>query len=224
MILTLAAFAALAASCGASVHPDTLASVARTESRFNTLAIGDNAGRRSYAPATVEEATELATALLREGRSIDLGLMQINSANLGRLGLTLADAFDPCRNIATGARVLVDGFRRPGEGEDQQPAVLRALSRYNTGHPQRGFDNGYVSRVQASAEQVVPALRLQAGQGVDRREGDALPRNLPAPPAWDVYGQARHRRQGGALPSETGREVPVRVQLRANVQEARDAR
>ena len=142
-----------------------------------------------------------------------------------RLGLTVADAFDPCRNIAAGARVLVGGFRRPGEGEDVQPALLQALSRYNTGHPQRGFDNGYVSRVQASAEQVVPALRLQAGQGADRREGSAAtPRNLPAPPAWDVYGQARHRRQGGALPSETGREAPAPVQLRANVQEARDAR
>lgn len=223
MILSLAAFAALAASCGASVHPDTLAAVARTESGFNTLAIGDNTTRRSHAPATLEDAVTLATALLREGRSVDLGLMQVNSANLPRFGMTVANAFDPCSSIAAGARVLVDGYRRAGEGDDAQAAVLRALSHYNTGHPRRGFDNGYVSRVQAAADQVVPALRLRVGQGAELREGGSAPpeRPSPPPPSWDVYGQARHRRQGGA-PAPEPASVPAQVQITA--QGTRDAR
>lgn len=195
MILSLTAFATLAASCGAAVHPDTLAAVARAESGFNTLAIGDNTTRRSHAPATIEEAIAVATALLREGRSVDLGLMQINSANLFRLGMTVADAFDPCRSIAAGARVLVDGYRRPGAGDDAQAAVLRALSHYNTGHPRRGFDNGYVMRVQGAAEVVVPAIRLRGETaGVPQRPAvpptSPSPDNSDAPPDWDVWARA----------------------------------
>jgi type IV secretion system protein VirB1 len=38
--------------------------------------------------------------------TIDVGIAQVNSTNFGWLGLTMATAFDPCRNIAAGARVL----------------------------------------------------------------------------------------------------------------------
>lgn len=198
MILSLPVFAQLAAACAPSVHVDTLAAVARAESGFNALAIHDNTARRSHRAATAAEAVALATALLREGRSLDLGLMQVNSANLAPLGLGVADAFDPCKSLAAGARVLRAGFRPPAPGEDPQPALHRALSRYNTGHPERGLLNGYVARVQASAEVVVPALRLR---------GDAAPppppagqANAPATPpspapSWDVWAQARARRQ-----------------------------
>ncbi len=205
MILSLAAFASLALACAPTVHPDTLAAVARTESGFNTLAIGDNTGRRSFRPATPEEAVAVATALLHEGRSIDLGLMQVNSANLSRLGMTVADAFDPCRSLAAGARVLRDGFR-PGAGEDPQPALLRALSHYNTGHPERGFANGYVRRVQSSAEQVVPALRLRSDPAAPVGEAARPP---AAPPAsWDVYGQARWRRSPPPAPTPMREAAP----------------
>ncbi|WP_376100922.1 lytic transglycosylase domain-containing protein (plasmid) [Roseomonas sp. CCTCC AB2023176] len=228
MILSLATFASLALSCAPSVHPDTLAAVARVESGFDTLAIGDNTGRRSFAPPTQEEAVALATTLLREGRSIDLGLMQVNSANLLALGLTVADAFDPCRSLAAGARVLRDGYR-PGPGEDPQPALLRALSRYNTGHPERGFANGYVRRVQASAEQVVPALRLRSEPAAPAAEAVRPP---AAPPAsWDVYGQARWRRSPTAVtpPSREASSPPVvapgaPVRLEATLRGAEAAR
>ena len=91
-------------------------------------------GPGSYATeaASVNVAIVRASALLRTGRSIDLGLMQINSRNLGWLGLSVEEAFDPCRNIAAGARVLT------------------SFSGYNTGHPNRGFANGYVARVLAA--------------------------------------------------------------------------
>lgn len=206
MILTLAAFAQLATACGPTVHVDTLASVARTESRFNTLAIGDNNTGRSYAPATPEQAVALATTLLRQGHSIDLGLMQVNSKNLRGLRMSVADTFDACKSIAAGARVLVEGYRHPGDGSDTQPALLRALSHYNTGNPVRGFANGYVRRVQYSAQQIVPALRLggSAGPVVVGPEGGsepaAPPPPPPAPPSWDVYATARYRAQNPEQP------------------------
>jgi hypothetical protein len=62
-------------------------------------------------PKTQAAAIATATELIeRQGRSVDLGLMQVNSANLRPLGLTVADAFDPCRNMAAGARILQEGY------------------------------------------------------------------------------------------------------------------
>jgi type IV secretion system protein VirB1 len=181
--LTLAAFVQLAGQCAPNVASETLAAVARTESAFRPLAIGINGpGGGSVQPSTVAEAVERASTLIAAGRSVDLGLMQINNRNLAWLGLTIADAFDPCRSIAAGAKVLT------------------AFSGYNTGHPQRGFSNGYVARVVAShqrnsgdpAAAVAPAAAPVA----------AAPTTSPAPADhWDVW----------ALPAPAPEPAPVPV-------------
>ncbi len=232
MTLTAAAFVQLAAACGPAVHVETLASIAHAESSFDPLAIHDNVTGRTYRPNTLAQAVQLAGDLISvKRRSVDLGLMQINSANLPRLGLSIADSFDPCKNIAAGARVLVGGYQVPAAGLDAQPALLRALSRYNTGKPDRGFTNGYVRRVQYAAGQIVPAIRL-AGSTTPIEEGEALPppEPPPPPPAWDVYARARYLRDNpdgaGAPPLDSAsspapmpvgmasaeRPLPVRVQ------------
>lgn len=202
MILSLATFVQLAVSCGPSVHPDTLAAVARTESGFHTAAINDNTDGGRYLLGSAEEAVRVATDLITTKRhSVDLGLMQINSANLPGLGMTIADTFDACKNIGAGARVLVSDYR-PEPGENAQSALLRALSRYNTGHPKRGFGNGYVTRVQASAQQIVPAIRLGGASTTGQDPGErtsAASATPPLPPAWDVFGQARYARQFGSV-------------------------
>jgi len=180
--------------------------VARTESGFDALVLHDNTTGRTYHPATREDAIASGVELATVGHhSVDVGLMQINSANLVRMGLTLADAFDPCRNLSAADRVLVDGYTAPASGQDPQPAVKQALSRYNTGDAARGFANGYVGKVQASAEQVVPALRLRGDVAADQPGllGSAAPvlaQPLPPPPAsWDVYGQAKASRGQGVV-------------------------
>lgn len=131
--LTYAAFLGLAAACASDVAPETLAGIVRAESGFNALVIGVNGpGGGARYPASVAEAVADAKRLIAQGRSIDLGLMQINGQNLGWLGLSIEDAFDPCRNVAAGARVLT------------------SFSGYNTGNKQRGFANGYVQKVIAA--------------------------------------------------------------------------
>ncbi len=207
--LSLATFAQLAASCAPHVAVETLAAVARTESGFDVLTLHDNTTGRTYHSATREDAIASGVELATVSRhSVDLGLMQINSANLARLGLTLADAFDPCRNLAAADRVLVDGYTTPALGQDPQPAVRQALSRYNTGDASRGVANGYVGKVQASAELVVPALRLRGEAAADQLDqpgplGGSAPVTAqplpPPPPSWDVYGQARAGRRQGAV-------------------------
>lgn len=180
MPLDPAAFLALASQCAPGVAPETLLAVARVESGLDPLAVGQN-GRRSPLPRlrTAAEAAAHAEALLAQGRDLDLGLAQINVRNLGRLGLSVREAFDPCRNLAAAGEVLADGYRRGAARTGPGQAALRvALSYYNTGHPRRGFANGYVARVLGRAG--LPAARL-----------GAAPAPPAAPPAWDVFGRAR---------------------------------
>ncbi len=219
MIVTLAAFVQLAASCAPSVAVETLAAVARHESGFNDTMVNDNTAKRSYAPASREEAIALATELVVVQRhSVDLGLMQVNSANLASLGLSITDTFDTCRNIQAGSRILAAGYVAPGNGGDTQPALIQALSRYNTGNPERGVANGYVAKVQAAAEQIVPAIRLRAEAGPTSNNSVAPVTSeplRPPPPAWDVFAQALAARGRQPKPSRPLSAAPPSPQQTA---------
>lgn len=161
MILDVASLLALAGSCAPSVAPETLISIVHTESRFNTLAIGVNSpGARKPTPATKAQAIVAARSLIRQGYNIDLGLGQINSANLGWLGLSVEDAFEPCHNLAAAARVLTTNYQSVARfAPSPDHAIATALSLYNTGDRRRGFRNGYVARVYASASTIIPQIR-----------------------------------------------------------------
>lgn len=142
-------FSTLAHQCAPSVAIATIAAVVSHESRRNPFAIGVNGGTRiSRQPANKTEAVELANKLLGMGLSIDLGLAQINSANLSRLGLTVEQVFEPCANLRAAETVLRGCYdpaaRRHGPG---QLALQAALSCYNTGNYARGLTNGYVQSV-----------------------------------------------------------------------------
>lgn len=199
MILELAFVAQLADSCARSVAFETLAAVMRAESGFDPLAINVNGlGGGPIVPETREAAVALATDLIvRQHRSVDLGLMQVNSGNLPALGLSIADAFDPCRNIAAGARLLRDGYTAAHRTEAEPQRALRvAFSRYNTGSPERGFANGYVTRIEDSAELVVPAIRLRGESAAAAPPANPVAEpssdDPDAPPAWDVWARATH--------------------------------
>ncbi|WP_239479463.1 lytic transglycosylase domain-containing protein [Lichenicola cladoniae] len=196
--LPLQAFSQLATSCAPHVAVETLAAVARTESGFDALTLHDNSTGRSYHPTSRDDAIALGVELATVDRhSVDFGLMQINGANLPRLGLSISNAFNPCRNLAAADRLLVQSYTAPIAGQDTQPAIQHALSRYNTGDPARGLANGYVSRVQKSAELVVPALRVQGDTAPNQpatvsTDAPVLAQPLPPPPPnWDVYARAK---------------------------------
>jgi type IV secretion system protein VirB1 len=160
MSLPAAYVVALAMHCAPLVAPETLVSIAQTESRLDPLAIRDNTTGKVYTPATVEAASTQAEGLIRAGHSVDLGLMQINSANLHLAGLSVFQSFKACYALAAGARLLAQGYSGGVTVDEQQRALRVALSRYNTGDPLRGFENGYVGRVVSAAQQVVPAIQV----------------------------------------------------------------
>lgn len=181
MILSLAAVLTLAGQCAPAVAPETLLAVAAAESGFDALAVAVNGRpRRVYHPASLSAAGQLATRLVRQGLSVDLGLGQINSRNLARLGLSPAEALDPCRNLAASAQILSLGFQRAATREAPQAALATAFSLYNTGDPRRGRRNGYVARVRRAAAQVVPAIELAQGRPAARATRGA-PTDPPAP-------------------------------------------
>jgi len=156
-------FLALAQQCAPEVAPQTMAAIVRTESAFRPLSIGVNrGGRLARQPASVDEAVATAKWLIAQGYNIDLGLAQINSANLRGTGLTVEDAFDPCKNLAAGAKILQANYRNASRKYANEQDVLRAsLSAYNTGNFRSGFANGYVGRVVNNAKAVplaVPAI------------------------------------------------------------------
>ncbi len=161
MILDVASLLALAGSCAPSVAPETLISIVHTESRFNTLAIGVNSpGARKPVPATRAQAIAAARRIIRQGYNIDLGLGQITRANLEWLGLSVEDAFEPCRNLAAAARVLTTNYQSVAHSaQSSDHAIATALSLYNTGDRRRGFRNGYVARVYARAPTISPLRR-----------------------------------------------------------------
>ncbi|MFA6031631.1 MULTISPECIES: lytic transglycosylase domain-containing protein [unclassified Sphingomonas] len=161
MILDIATVVALAHQCAPSVAAETLVSVVHTESHFNPYAIGINAkGVAAPDPASRASAAAAARRLIARGYNIDLGLGQINSANLKWLGLSVEDAFDPCRNLAAAARVLSGNYLSVVRSSPTtEAAIATAVSMYNTGSRSRGFGNGYVGRVYASSTVVVPAIR-----------------------------------------------------------------
>lgn len=93
------------------VPADLLYAIAKVESSLNPKAVN-----RSHFHRT---------------RSIDIGLMQINSRHLSKLsreGITEARLFEPCTNLDIGARLLADLFTRKGHSWDSVGAYNAACT------------------------------------------------------------------------------------------------
>ena len=153
--MTASAFLALAMACAPQVHADTAWALVRVESDFNPWAIGVVGGALLRQPRHRAEALATAQALQAGGWNFSVGLGQINVGNFGRLGLTLASAFEPCANLAAMQTVLADCFdrsrARPGSPPVDQAALRQALSCYYSGNFETGFRQGYVRKVVAAA-------------------------------------------------------------------------
>jgi len=188
MILALPVLLQLASTEAPSVAPETLAAFAQHESGLDPNAIHDNTTGLSFYLQSAEAATALAASLLAKRHSLDLGLMQINCANLVNAALTIRSAFDPGESLRAGAQILVAAYQQCRHGGQVEPqAALRcAASVYNTGTEQAGILNGYQAGVWKAAAQIVPAIQVAgllppatAMTGV----GDTVAAPMPPAPA-----------------------------------------
>lgn len=210
-LLDLNLILSLSQACAPQVAPQTLAAIAYAESRFNPIAIGVNRGPRpARQPRDAAEAAKVARELLLRGANLDLGVAQINSDNLDWLGLSVEDAFDPCRNLAAAGVVLSAGYHA-APGADRQAALRVALSRYNTGHPERGFRNGYVARVERAAVTIGVTSPKAPTTTATAEPVATVPvqvRGERAPRPWDVFARARFSAAIAFSPSETDWRIP----------------
>jgi type IV secretion system protein VirB1 len=153
---------ALAQECAPMIAPHTLAALVRTESGGNPYAIGVVGLQLAVQPQTKEEAISTATALLKGGRNISVGLGQVNHKNFENQGLTLDTAFDTCSNLRASGSILQSCYERAsakfGEGQE---ALKAAFSCYYSNNFTRGFQSegtkkgSYVQRVAINSEAVV---------------------------------------------------------------------
>lgn len=186
-------FTALASRCAPAVPAETLEAVARTESGLDPLVLHDNTTGQHEETGNLDDAVAEAGEWVGHGDSVDIGLMQINSANLAPLGMTVADAVDPCASLAGGAEVLRAAYGGGSTQAEQQAALLMALSRYNTGTPFQGIMNGYARTVLENA-----------GKGDEALPIPLSPAQIPlfvdpnAPPAWNVSAAGAYAQMHGA--------------------------
>lgn len=113
--------------------PQNLAlAIARHESGMNPWAV--NVAGRGFMPGSKAEALRLADYAWRKGLSFDVGLMQVNSAWLRKLGITPELALEPRANVILGVWILDKEIKRHGLN-------WRAVASYHTPvdrNPERG--------------------------------------------------------------------------------------
>lgn len=164
-------------SCGNGVAAPVVQAIIAAESGGRPWAINVNEKDGEPAPLLVParseaEAVAQAKALKAQGYSFDVGLMQVNSANVARLGVALDAAFDVCTNLQMGTTVFNEFAAGAGELGAQfstaEAQLLATLSAYNTGSYRRGFANGYVHRVMR-----------HLGQPIGSAQADLAAENAP---------------------------------------------
>ncbi|QTG17162.1 type IV secretion system lytic transglycosylase VirB1 (plasmid) [Agrobacterium tumefaciens] len=197
--LSFAGFNYLARECAPSVAPSTLAAIAQVESRFDPLAVHDNTTGETLHWQNRAKATQVVMDRLDARHSLDVGLMQINSRNFSVLGLTPDGALQPCTSLSAAANLLASRYAGGDTADEEQSALRRAISAYNTGDFTHGFANGYVRKVETAAQQLVPPL-------TERQKDD---REKPgSEETWDVWGSYKRRSPEGGAGGSSGPPPP----------------
>src|SRR6202161_1973946 len=86
---------------------------------------------------------------------VDIGLMQVSTAEAKRRGISPESLLEPCTNLRVGWQILEDAYQieKKTYGPGQE-ALQHAISRYNTGDTRQGIVNGYLGRVLAAVRRL----------------------------------------------------------------------
>ena len=173
-------FAALQSRCLPTVPLNTLNAIILVESGGNPNAmqidfprallkrwhLQEGTLRLERQPATEREALDWLEYFERRNISVDLGLMQVSTAEAHRRGLPPESLLDPCFNLRAGWQILDSAYQLESKtyGPGQE-ALQHAISRDNTGDTERGIDNGYLARVMAALKQGPATTSMTKGEG-----------------------------------------------------------
>ena len=201
-------FTALIETCAPAHFKETIAAIIQVESSANPLSIGTKITKSdgdvftlSRQPQTQEEAAGWAQWLLANQYQFDAGLMQINSQHFERFAMKPENIFDTCNNIKVGASILHENYKiaakKRGEGE---PALLAAVSAYNTGSFERGFTNDYVEKVKSKKltldkKGIMPPL-------IPKNSSNNQPSKLPIESPDSISSKVNTFHEGWSKPGE----------------------
>lgn len=110
-----------------NIPPAILVAIAKVESGFRPWVININHNGQSVKvinPRTYEEAVYYVNYLHQNGYNYDVGIGQINVANIRRFGIDPISLLDPCNNLMASAYILRENINRYGFTWD-------AIWRYN---------------------------------------------------------------------------------------------
>jgi type IV secretion system protein VirB1 len=152
--------ATLIASCAPLVHPTTMHALVRVESAANPYAVSINRPKSHAAngttlptfrqPRSTVEAQRIVDVLHAQGFTTSVGLTQINTEHLSRLGLGVTALLDACTSLKLAQSILLDCDR--ATARTGRPRRLhQILSCYNSGNATTGIRNGYAARVRTAA-------------------------------------------------------------------------
>lgn len=178
----------------ADAPPAIIREIIEVESVNNPNAINVNKLLNPDLPSTLD-VTLLAAYVdkkIQAGFSVDVGYMQVNSANFETYDLDTVTAFDPCTNIAVGSEIFMKAYRPAVAfyGKTEK-AKQTALSAYNTGTFHRGFNNGYVARYedQPANTNAVAGETPAPAQGVGNPNASQMRVNVTFGPTHTVQEQ-----------------------------------
>ncbi|WP_253701098.1 lytic transglycosylase domain-containing protein [Campylobacter fetus] len=128
-----------------NVDTEIIKQIIEVESKYQQFAINVNKVG-SFTLKTKKEAKALADFYIKQGYSVDIGLMQFNSSNLKEFSYSIDEILEPCNNIKAGSDIFYLAYESTDPNLDKNERINKALSVYNTGNQQLGFKNGYVAK------------------------------------------------------------------------------
>ncbi|WKW21808.1 lytic transglycosylase domain-containing protein [Campylobacter fetus] len=128
-----------------NIDTEIIKQIIEVESKYQQFAINVNKVG-SFTLKTKKEAKALADFYIKQGYSVDIGLMQFNSSNLKEFSYSIDEILEPCNNIKAGSDIFYLAYESTDPNLDKNERINKALSVYNTGNQQLGFKNGYVAK------------------------------------------------------------------------------
>ncbi|ENZ3888442.1 transglycosylase SLT domain-containing protein [Campylobacter coli] len=131
-----------------NVETQIIQKIIQIESNNQQFAININKVG-SFMLKTKKEAENLANNFIKGGYSVDIGLMQFNSNNLKSSTFShysVEDLLDTCKNIKAGSDIFYLAYEATDEKLSKEERINQALSIYNTGNLEDGFNNGYIAK------------------------------------------------------------------------------
>ncbi|TCQ74734.1 type IV secretion system protein VirB1 [Ochrobactrum sp. BH3] len=161
-------FVDLAQQCAPMMDSARLAAIVSVESGFNPLNIrisSEKALREQ--PKNREEAIAIATSLQIEGELVDLGLGGLSVQSLSELGLSVADAFDPCKNLTATGQLIATYYAAARVGGSDNPERDALWAFFGRGDPEPGRITGYDKLITARQAKLAPQLaKLELNSGM----------------------------------------------------------